>query len=353
MTASAACSLLQKLAAPQNRAAWLPRTDACLLTHQGLPWSQASSASVHSLMAGLGGSMRGGSGTGTPNSSIPGVGSVGSIPNGGLSQHSGSTPLLGSTGGITPASIGPGGVCMDFLSGRCTRGAACSLSHTLPQMSSQLPQASAQMQQPLQQQPLPQQPQSYLQHHQQLQQQQQQLHQQQQQQQMASQQQQMANQQQQQQQQPQQHGAADNGMMLLRGLEMTRAAAEITRQVRGDPAAARLRCRECDSAVSGGRTERHADASEPVSQCPVSTCGSASMACPRNALGSTRPCAMRTHMCICECFPRFNGHAFVSHWLLVCSQELSAVVLGQARLLQEQASGLAALEKQVGACGGT
>lgn len=276
-------------AEPRCLASGSERTDACLLTHQGLPWSQASSASVHNLMAGLGGSMRGGSGTGTPNSSIPGVGSVSSIPNGGLSQHGGSTPLLGSTGGITPANIGPGAVCMDFLSGRCPRGAACSLSHTLPQMSSQLPQASTQMQQPLQQQPLPQQPQSYLQHHQQLQQQQQQLHHQQQQQQMANQQQQMANQQQKQ----QQNGAADNidGMMLLRGLEMTRAAAEITRQVRGDPAAARLRCQECDSTVSGGRTERHAAASEPVSSVYVWVC---QYGLPQKCTWQRRTCAMRT-----------------------------------------------------------
>lgn len=100
------------------------------------------------MMAGLGGSMRGGSGSATPNS-MPG--SAVSMPNsglhGGLQQHgsSGPSPSGLGGGGISASSIGPGGVCMDFLSARCPRGAACPLSHTLPQTS--LPQASSQMQQ--------------------------------------------------------------------------------------------------------------------------------------------------------------------------------------------------------------
>lgn len=74
-------------------------------------------------------------GSGTPGSLHGSVGS--SLPSsiGGISA-----PMPGldmGTAGITAASVGPNGVCLDYLACRCPRGPACALSHALPSMSLQ------------------------------------------------------------------------------------------------------------------------------------------------------------------------------------------------------------------------
>lgn len=96
----------------------------------------------------LGGGAGGGAG-GAPLGLLPppllASGPGGSKPQGPQSSfatHHASSGMLhgpGSKGTIshsaasrTTANMGPGGVCMDYIAGRCSRGVACSLSHIIP-----------------------------------------------------------------------------------------------------------------------------------------------------------------------------------------------------------------------------
>ena len=89
---------------------------------------------------------------GNSGSSLPGA-FGGSFGGGGSNGHlNSSLPSMVGSSSVSPSNAaGLAGICLDFLSGRCPRGPACSLSHALLQPAPQQ----------LQQQSMPQ-PQSYL-----------------------------------------------------------------------------------------------------------------------------------------------------------------------------------------------
>ena len=84
----------------------------------GTPHAGQASGQLPHLTGGGGGS---GSQHGSVASSLPSAAAGAPLPS-----------LAAGTAGITAASIGPNGVCLDYLAGRCPRGPACALSHALP-----------------------------------------------------------------------------------------------------------------------------------------------------------------------------------------------------------------------------